>query len=50
LLGCTILATAVPEREVRRGLRDGVYGVHTKPFDMQQFIADVRHCAHVDAA
>jgi two-component system OmpR family response regulator len=50
LLPCTILATAVPERDVRRDLKDDVYMVHTKPFDMQQFIADVRRCAHVDAA
>lgn len=50
LLPCTILATAVPERDVRRNLRDNVYMVHTKPFDMQQFIADVRRCAQLDAA
>jgi DNA-binding response OmpR family regulator len=49
LLSRTILATAVPEREVRRSLKDAVYIVHTKPFDMQQLIADVRHCANVDA-
>jgi DNA-binding response OmpR family regulator len=50
LLPCTILATAVPERDIRRGLTDDVYMVHAKPFDMQQFIADVRRCAHLDAA
>jgi DNA-binding response OmpR family regulator len=50
LLHCTILATAVPEREVQRHLTDDVYMVHTKPFDMQQLIADVRRCTHVDAA
>ena len=50
LLPCTILATAVPERDVERNLRDPVYMVHTKPFDMRQLIADVRHCAKLDAA
>jgi DNA-binding response OmpR family regulator len=49
LLNCTILATAVSERDVRRNLKDDVYMVHTKPFDVQQLIADVRRCAHVDA-
>jgi two-component system, OmpR family, KDP operon response regulator KdpE len=50
LLPCTILATAVPERDVERNLKDPVYMVHTKPFDMRQLIADVRHCAKLDAA
>ena len=50
LLPCTILATAVPERDVDRNLKDPVYMVHTKPFDMRQLIADVRHCAKLDAA
>jgi DNA-binding response OmpR family regulator len=50
LLPCTILATAIPERDVKRSAKDDVFMVHTKPFDMQQFIADVRHCAHLDAA
>ncbi|HXA20426.1 MAG TPA: response regulator [Thermoanaerobaculia bacterium] len=50
LLPCTILATAVPERELQQDAQDDVYMVHTKPFDMQRFIADIRHCAHLDAA
>ena len=50
LLPCTILATAVPERDVERNLHDPVYMVHHKPFDMRQLIADVRHCAKLDAA
>jgi DNA-binding response OmpR family regulator len=49
LLHCTILATAVPESDVMRCLRDSIYMVHTKPFDVQQLIADVRRCANVDA-
>ncbi len=50
LLPCTILATAVPEHDLARKVRDDVFMVHTKPFDMQRFISDVRRCAHVDAA
>jgi len=50
LLPCTILATAVPERDVERNLKDPVYMVHSKPFDVRQLIADVRHCAKLDAA
>ena len=50
LLPCTILATAIPERDVKGSVKDDVFMVHTKPFDMQRFIADVRHCAKLDAA
>ncbi len=50
LLPCTIVATAVSDRDVKKKVADDVYMVHTKPFNMQQFIADVRRCAHVDAA
>jgi len=50
LLPRTILATAVPERDVERNLQDPIYMVHHKPFDMRQLIADVRHCANLDAA
>jgi two-component system response regulator PilR (NtrC family) len=44
MLKCTIVATAVPEREVARTLRDNVYRVHQKPFDMAQLVEDVRRC------
>jgi DNA-binding NtrC family response regulator len=50
LLNCTILATAVPRQTLDLDLQEEVFMVHTKPFDMQQLIADVRRCAHVDAA
>src|SRR5436309_4912486 len=50
LLQRTILATAVPQRDLDRNLQDPVYMIHTKPFDMQQLIADVRQCAQLDAA
>lgn len=45
LLACTIVATAVPERDIARDLAYSVYRVHTKPFDMAQLLSDVRHCA-----
>lgn len=45
LIGCTIVASAVPEREIVRQLVDNVYKVHPKPFDMTQLIEDVRRCA-----
>jgi len=48
LIDCTIVASAVPEREIARGLADNVYKVHQKPFDMAELIADVRRCAGVE--
>ena len=45
LIDCTILASAVPEREIARQLVDQVYKVHQKPFDMTELIEDVRRCA-----
>jgi DNA-binding response OmpR family regulator len=50
LLHCTILATAVPDGDLNRNVTDAVFMIHPKPFDMEQLIADVRRCAHVDAA
>jgi CheY-like chemotaxis protein len=44
MLKCTIVATAVPEREVARSLSDNVYRVHQKPFDLAQLVEDVRRC------
>lgn len=49
LLPCTILATAVPEHDLEN-VKDPVYMIHNKPFDVRQLIADVRHCAKLDAA
>lgn len=45
LLGRTIVATAVPERELQRDLTDPVFKVHMKPFDLPQLMADVRTAA-----
>jgi CheY-like chemotaxis protein len=49
LLQRTILATAVPQHDLDRNLKDPVM-VHSKPFDVRQLIADVRHVAQLDAA
>jgi two-component system response regulator MprA len=45
LIDCTIVASAVPEREISRQLVDSVYKVHQKPFDMTELLDDVRRCA-----
>lgn len=50
LLRCTIIASAVPTREVARSLDDPVFKVHAKPFDMTQLLEDVRVCAGAAAA
>lgn len=50
LLPRTILATAVPQHDIDRNLQDPVFMVHSKPFDVKQLIADVRHVAQLDAA
>ena len=45
LLRRTIVATAVPERELKTKLTDPVYKVHSKPFELPQLLADLRLCA-----
>ena len=44
LLRCTIIASAVPEREILNKVAEPVYKIHMKPFDMSQLIADIRSC------
>ncbi|HWW61652.1 MAG TPA: response regulator [Thermoanaerobaculia bacterium] len=44
MLGCTIIASAVPESEILHTFDVPVYAVHAKPFDMQKLIADIHHC------
>ena len=41
----TIIATAVPERETLRSIRDPVFKVHQKPFEIEQLISDVKAAA-----
>ena len=47
MLGCTIIASAVPETEVLKKFDLPVYRIHVKPFDMTALIADIRDCAGV---
>jgi len=42
LLRRTIVATAVPERELKRDLTVPVFKVHMKPFDVPQLMADIQ--------
>lgn len=44
-LRCTIIASAVPESEVRKRFTMPVYRIHSKPFDMGRLISDIRECA-----
>ena len=41
-LSCTIIASAVPESEVLKRFDVPVYRVHSKPFDIQRLIADIK--------
>jgi len=45
LIPCTIVATALPERDLRRLAISGVFKVHSKPFDIPRLMADIRSCA-----
>jgi DNA-binding response OmpR family regulator len=45
---CTIIASAVPEREILKKFDGGVFRIHAKPFDMSQLIEDIRKCAESD--
>jgi CheY-like chemotaxis protein len=44
LLSCTIIASAVPQRDVLEQLGEAVYRIHTKPFDVTRLLEDVRRC------
>ena len=45
LLPCTIIASAVPESEIRRNFKQPVFKIHAKPFDIRELLVDVRRCA-----
>lgn len=45
LLRRTIVATAVPDREIQRQISQPVFKVHHKPFELPKLIADLRLCA-----
>ena len=41
-LSRTIIASAIPEAEIRRRFAGEVYRIHSKPFDMAKLIEDVK--------
>lgn len=43
-LARTIIATAVPEGEIRRIIALPVLSIHGKPFDLPRLINDIRRC------
>ena len=43
-LGCTIIASAVPESEILKHFQVPVYRIHAKPFDMGRLLEDIRAC------
>jgi DNA-binding response OmpR family regulator len=43
-LSRTIIASAVPESEIRKKFNLPVYRIHSKPFDMRRLIDDIREC------
>lgn len=45
MIGCTIIASAVPETEIQKKFDGTVFRIHAKPFDMSQLIHDIRICA-----
>ena len=47
-LGCTIIASAVPESEILKQFKMPVFRIHAKPFDMARLIRDIHEC--VDAS
>jgi CheY-like chemotaxis protein len=43
-LKCTIIASAVPETEIRKRFNTPVFRIHAKPFDLGKLIEDIREC------
>jgi len=41
----TIVASAIPETEIRKRFDSPVYRIHTKPFDIQRLVGDINECA-----
>ena len=44
MLGCTIIASAVPETEILRRFDLPVFRIHAKPFDLAKLIEDIHLC------
>jgi DNA-binding response OmpR family regulator len=45
-LGCTIIASAVPESEILKRFNLPIYRIHAKPFDMAKLIEDIKACTN----
>ena len=43
-LGCTIIASAVPETEILNRFNLPVFRIHAKPFDLGKLIEDIKEC------
>ena len=41
----TIVASAIPEPEIRKRFGVPVYRIHSKPFDIQRLVGDIKECA-----
>jgi DNA-binding response OmpR family regulator len=41
----TIVASAIPESEIMKRFDTPVYRIHSKPFDIQRLVGDIRECA-----
>ena len=41
----TIVASAIPETEIRKRFDSPVYRIHSKPFDIQRLVGDIKECA-----
>lgn len=50
LLRHTIIASAVPQREIERRVADRVFRIHAKPFDVSTLLHDIDNCARSAAA
>ena len=44
-LRCTIITSAVPESEILKQFDVPVYRIHSKPFDIQRLVSDIKECA-----
>ena len=43
----TIVASAIPESEIVKRFDTPVYRIHSKPFDIQRLVGDIKECAQI---
>ncbi|MGZ4778476.1 MAG: response regulator [Thermoanaerobaculia bacterium] len=43
----TIVASAIPESEIVKRFDTPVYRIHSKPFDIQRLVGDIKECAQM---